>query len=109
LDLGCGARDLLDVVHGGNGLLGILLLEVAHEAEATAPAGVAVLDDDLGGMVRLGCLASASGDRVLTASSTAPNSSNFWRRVASSVCQARPLDWSAMRFASGRLTRGHTR
>lgn len=27
-----------------------------------------------------------------TASSTAPNSSNFWRRVASSVCHARPLD-----------------
>lgn len=26
-----------------------------------------------------------------TASSTSPNSSNFWRRVASSVCQARPL------------------
>lgn len=28
---------------------------------------------------------------VHTASSTVPNSSNFWRRVDSSVCQARPL------------------
>lgn len=28
-----------------------------------------------------------------TASSTGPNSSNFWRRVPSSVCHARPLGW----------------
>lgn len=39
-----------------------------------------------------------------TASSTGPNSSNFWRRVASSVCQARPLDpsKSAFRICTGR-------
>lgn len=41
----------------------------------------------------------------LTASSTWPNSSNFWRRVASSVCQARPLlSVSAAAEANGLVT-----
>jgi hypothetical protein len=36
----------------------------------------------------------------LTASSTFPNSSNFWRRAFSSVCQARPLKDESIRCLS---------
>lgn len=38
---------VLDIVHGGNGLLRIALLGVADEAEAAAAASVTILDHDL--------------------------------------------------------------
>lgn len=44
--------DLLDVVHGLDGLLGILLVAVTDETESTAPASVTVLDDHLLGWHR---------------------------------------------------------
>jgi hypothetical protein len=37
----------LNVVHGGDGSLGISFLGVSNESETTATAGVAILDDDL--------------------------------------------------------------
>lgn len=49
---GVGRVDLLDVVHGVDGSLRVSLVRVAHEAEATATAGVAILDDNLCGAVR---------------------------------------------------------
>jgi hypothetical protein len=39
--------NILNVVHGGDSSIGIGLLAVADEAEATAAATVAILDDDL--------------------------------------------------------------
>jgi hypothetical protein len=39
--------DSLDVVHGGDSSIGLSLLLVADESEATATAGVTVLDDNL--------------------------------------------------------------
>jgi hypothetical protein len=39
--------DLLDVVHGRDGFLGILLVGEAHETEPPTTAGVAVFDNDL--------------------------------------------------------------
>ncbi len=39
--------DLLDVVHGRDGLLRVILIGVSHEAETPTPAGVAILDDNL--------------------------------------------------------------
>lgn len=41
------AEDILDVVHGGNSLLGVRLLKVADETKAAAPARVAVFDNNL--------------------------------------------------------------
>ncbi len=38
---------LLDVVHAGNSIVGITVLSVTDEAEATATASVAVPDNDL--------------------------------------------------------------
>lgn len=40
----------LDVVHGGNGGVGLRVLGKANEAKATAASGVAVLHNDLGGL-----------------------------------------------------------
>jgi len=37
----------LDVVHGCNRFLGILLLGVSHESETAASAGISILNDDL--------------------------------------------------------------
>lgn len=107
-------QSVLNVVHGGDGLLGVLFLEITHKSEAAATASVTVLDNHLGGIwsvpsSRILCpsrnesyfipsfsllvLEIASAVRIsLTASSMAPNSSNFCRSVASSVCHARPLD-----------------
>lgn len=45
MGLGCG--NILDVVHGSNGSVGISLLAVTDESETTAAAGIAVLDNDL--------------------------------------------------------------
>lgn len=38
---------VLDIVHGGNSLLRIILLGVADKSEATAAAGIAILDHNL--------------------------------------------------------------
>lgn len=102
---------ILDVVHSLDGLLGIVIVAVADEPESTAPASITVLDDNLFGVTRsplvrlsLHRMAGArrmkgkAGDMLKqvtepqhTASSTAPNSSNFCLRVPSSVCHAKPL------------------
>jgi hypothetical protein len=39
--------NVLNIVHGADGSLGIGLLTVADETEASATTSVAVLDDDL--------------------------------------------------------------
>lgn len=39
--------DILDVVHGGDGILRVTLLGVSHKTKAAAATSVAVLDDDL--------------------------------------------------------------
>ena len=39
--------DLLDVVHGLNGIVGILILTIADKPEATTTTGITVLDDNL--------------------------------------------------------------
>lgn len=39
--------DILDVVHGSNGSISVSILGVTDESEATAAAGIAVLDNDL--------------------------------------------------------------
>ena len=45
---GLGRRVIsLNVVHGLDGLLGILLVGVANKAESTAAASVAILNHDL--------------------------------------------------------------
>lgn len=38
---------VLDIVHGGDGSLGISFLHVSHKTEATAAAGISILDDHL--------------------------------------------------------------
>lgn len=38
---------VLDVVHGGDGLLSILILSESHKSKATAATSVAILDNDL--------------------------------------------------------------
>lgn len=134
-----GRKFILDIVHGGDGTLGIRFLGVSDKAEAAAAAGVSILDHDLWGekknrirgmVAHSGIVGQRNGGQAavaqrappsrpfahhqqsgrsgqrrqrkeimknrrassqLTASSTAPNSSNFWRKVPSSVCQARPL------------------
>lgn len=40
-------KSLLDVVHGSNSSIGISLLAIADESEATAATSVSVLYDDL--------------------------------------------------------------
>lgn len=100
---------LLDVVHRSDGSLRVIFVRVSNKSEATAAAGVTILDYNLrdeedscqpGSMfVRRTKKALEDSGRAWgemsgaqhTASSTSPNSSNFWRRVVSSVCQARPL------------------
>ena len=51
--------DILNVVHGSNGSVSISHLSVTDESEATAAAGIAVLDNDLerwsGGVLREKC------------------------------------------------------
>ena len=47
LTSGCLGVDILDIVHGRNGLLCILLLGVSHKTETAAATSVAVLHDDL--------------------------------------------------------------
>jgi hypothetical protein len=42
-----GRDDILNVVHGLDGSIGIGLLSVANESETAAAAGITVLDDDL--------------------------------------------------------------
>lgn len=100
---------LLDVVHRGDGSLRVVLVRVSNESKATAAAGVTILDHDLSNgehlrqqrwrLARRAKQALEESSRACdvmsgaqhTASSTSPNSSNFWRKVVSSVCQARPL------------------
>jgi hypothetical protein len=43
---------LLDVIHARDSSIGLGVLADAHETEATAAAGVAVLDDDLRVLVK---------------------------------------------------------
>jgi hypothetical protein len=43
---------LLNVIHVRNGSIGLGVLTEANETEATAAAGVAVLDDDLRALVK---------------------------------------------------------
>lgn len=38
---------VLDVVHGGDRLLSILILSESHKSKATAATSVAILDNDL--------------------------------------------------------------
>lgn len=46
--LAAGAfRDLLDIVHLADGLVGILLCRITNETEATAAACITVFDDNL--------------------------------------------------------------
>jgi len=52
--------NILNVVHGVDGSIGIGLLAVADKAKATAAASVTVLDDDLQGTERLVWLFSIS-------------------------------------------------
>lgn len=40
-------KDILDVVHGSNGSVGVSILGETDESEATAAAGIAVLNNDL--------------------------------------------------------------
>jgi hypothetical protein len=42
-----GGFIVLDVVHGCDRFLGILLLGVSHESETAASAGISILNDDL--------------------------------------------------------------
>lgn len=46
---------LLNVVHVGNGRVGLGVLGEANKAETTAATGVAVLHDDLCSLVRVAC------------------------------------------------------
>lgn len=54
---------LLDVVHGSDGALRIILVGVAHKSEAAAAACVSILDDDL---------LSAKGNGTLSTSCPLP-------------------------------------
>jgi hypothetical protein len=67
----------LDVVHGGDRSFGISLLSVANESKATAATSVTILDDDLDHKVNVISREEQNIQIQLTASSTAPNSSNF--------------------------------
>jgi hypothetical protein len=42
------SKERLDIVHRHHGLLSVILLSVSHESEATATAGVTILDNNLG-------------------------------------------------------------
>ena len=44
---GIGRIDLLNVVHGVDGLLGIVVIGITDEAEASAATSVTVLNDHL--------------------------------------------------------------
>ena len=68
-------KHVLDVVHSGNGCISIGILVVSNETETSATSGVAVLNNDL--QNRLANARVGKYHRELTASSTAPNSSNF--------------------------------
>ena len=82
-------KDVLDVIHGLDGRIGILLLTISHEAKSAATSGIAVLDHNLLFGIRVSvCIV---GRMRHTASSTWPNSSNLMRSALSSVCHARPL------------------
>jgi len=67
----------LDVVHGGDRSFGIGLLSVANESKATTATSVTILDDDLDHKVSVISCEERNKRIQLTASSTAPNSSNF--------------------------------
>lgn len=49
-----GFVDLLDLVHGLDGGISLILVGETHEAEATAASGVTVLDDNLSCLVSTG-------------------------------------------------------
>jgi hypothetical protein len=66
----------LDVVHGSDRRLGISLLGVTDESETTAAASISVLDDNLTS-TDIRQVFGRQDTEKLTASSTAPNSSNF--------------------------------
>lgn len=95
---------LLDVVHCCDGFLRIIFVGISHEAKSSAATCISVFDDNLNtpkrshvsrkavtGKLREPPTLPVGPEVRLTASSTTPYSSNFCRRVPSSVCQARPL------------------
>ena len=82
-------KDILDVVHGLNGRICVLLLAVSHKTKSAATSGIAVLDHNL--VIGIRVNVDIAGQMRRTASSTWPYSSNFERSALSSVCHARPL------------------
>ena len=53
--MGYGQRNLLNVVHSVNCLLGVILAGKANEAEAAAATGITVLDNNLWTGQQMGC------------------------------------------------------